>query len=165
MRMDDSNYEKNLEKKLIKNFKSMFHSKLGYEPIVISRNHKEINPEKNALKDIKAVSLDTLEEWFESLVPVREKTRVKIYTKRRYHDVVQIRMIFSYVARCMGYSLPNIGKSLKKDHSTIIHGLKTFRDLMETNVAFREKYEQVLVYLKQKSKEYDAKLLECGDQA
>lgn len=162
--MDEPSYEEKLEKKLIKSFKNTFHSKMGYEPIVISRTHKELDPSKSTLTDIKVVSLDVLKDWFKDLLPVKDGVRVKIDTKRRHHDVVQIRMIFCYVARAMGYSVTSIGKVLKRDHTTVVHNSHALKDLLETNLAYREKCQQVLEYLKEKSKEYDPKLLECSDQ-
>lgn len=162
--MDELSYEEKLEKKLIKSFKSTFHSKMGYEPIVISRTHKEIDPDKNTLNDIRAVSLDVLKHWFENILPVRDGERVKIDTNRRHHDTVQMRMIFCYVARAMGYTVTSIGRALKKDHTTVVHSLQTFKDLVETNLHYRERFQQVLEYLREKSKNYDPKLLECSDQ-
>lgn len=162
--MDESTYEEKLERKLIKSFKSMFHSKMGYEPVVISRTHKELDPSKNTLGDIKVVSLDVLKDWFKDLLPIKEGKRISIDTKRRFHDVVQMRMIFCYVARAMGYSVISIGKALKRDHTTVVHNSHVLKDLLETNLAYREKCQQVLEYLKEKSKEYDPKLLECSDQ-
>jgi hypothetical protein len=163
--MDESSYEEKLEKKLIKSFKETFHLKMGYEPIVISRTHKDLDPSKSTLKDIKAVSLSVLKNWFKDLLPFYNDKRVKIDTNRRHHDIVQIRMIFSFVARAMGHSVTSIGHSLKKDHTTIVHYSQTLKDLLETNIAYREKCQQVLEYLREKSKEYDPKLLECSDQA
>lgn len=162
--MEELNYEEKLERKLIKNFKTTFYNKMGYEPVVISRLHKEIDPSKSTLKDIKAVSLDVLKEWFKDLLPIRNGERLKLDTKRRYNEVVQLRMIFCYVARAMGYSVTSIGKILKRDHTTIIHNSKALNDLLETNLAYREKCQQVLEYLKEKSKDYDSKLLECSNQ-
>lgn len=162
--MDDLNYEEKLELKLIRNFKSMFHAKMGYEPIVISRNHKEMDPENKQLADIKAVALPILKNWFRELVPVKEDKKLFINTKKRFTDLVQTRMIYSHVARSMGYSLNDIGKSLDQHHSTVIYSLHTFRDLMETNITFREKYQYALEHLKEKSKNYDPKLLECSNQ-
>lgn len=162
--MDELSYEEKLERKLIKTFKNTFYSKMGYEPVVISKTHKEIDPSKSTLKDIKAVSLSVLIEWFEDLLPIYQNKRLKIDTKRRFHDVVKIRMIFAYVARAMGHSTTSIGHYLKKDHTTIVHYSQTLADLLETNLVYRDKCQQVLEYLKEKSKNYDPKLLECSDQ-
>lgn len=162
--MDELSYEEKLERKLIKSFKSSFHSKMGYEPVVISRTHKELDPNKSTLQDIKVVSLDVLKDWFKDLLPFRDGKRIRLDTNRRHHDIVQMRMIFCYVARAMGYSVTSIGKALKRDHTTVVHNTHVLKDLLETNAAYREKCQQVLEYLKEKSKEYDPKLLECSDQ-
>lgn len=163
--MDESTtYQEKLERKLIKTFKSNFYSKMGYEPVVISRTHKEIDPNKSTLQDIKVVSLNVLKDWFKDLLPFKNGERVKIDTNRRHHDIVQMRMIFCYVARAMGYSVTSIGRILKRDHTTVVHNSRVLKDLLETNLAYREKCQQVLEYLKEKSRDYDPKLLECSDQ-
>jgi chromosomal replication initiation ATPase DnaA len=52
------------------------------------------------------------------------------------------------MAKKLGYTLTAIAKHLKKDHTTIVHYNKTFRNLMATSDLFNEKYNEVVVYIK-----------------
>ena len=41
-----------------------------------------------------------------------------------------------------------IGKSIKMDHTSVLHGLNTFRNLYETSDPFRQKYVKIINYIK-----------------
>jgi hypothetical protein len=162
--MNEITYEEKLELKLIGEFKRLFHRKMGYEPVVISRNHKEIDPEKKGHSDLKPVNLTTLKQLFEEITPFKNGTRMSLDSKKRYREIVQLRMIYCFIAKMMGHSFVRIGKCISRDHSTIIHNVNTFKNLMETNPQFIELYREVFQHVKQKLENYDAKLLECSHQ-
>ena len=162
--MNEIAYEEKLELKLIGEFKRLFHRKMGYEPVVITKNHKEIDPEKKGHSDIKPANLTTLKEWFEEITPFRNGTRMPLNSNKRYREIVQLRMMYCFIARMMGHSFVRIGKVLCRDHSTIMHNVDTFKNLMETDPQFTEIYREVFQHVKQKLENYDSKLLECSDQ-
>jgi chromosomal replication initiation ATPase DnaA len=85
-------------------------------------------------------------------------------SKKRYREIVQVRMVYCFIARMMGHSLVKIARSLSRDHSTIIHNIDTFKNLMETNPQFIEFYKEIFQHVKQKLENYDPKLLECSNQ-
>jgi hypothetical protein len=162
--MNEIAYEEKLELKLIGEFKKLFHTKMGYTPVVITKNHKEIDPEKKGPSDLKPVNLTTLKKWFEEITPLRHGSRMPLNSKNRYREIVQLRMMYCFIARMMGHSFVRIGKVLCRDHSTIIHNVDTFKNLMETNPQFIELYKEVFQHIKQKLENHDPKLLECSNQ-
>jgi hypothetical protein len=163
--MNEIAYEERLELKLIGEFKRLFYRKMGYEPVVISRNHKEIDPEKKGHSDLKPVNLRVLREWFEEITPFKNGARMPLDSKKRYREIVQVRMVYCFIARMMGHSLVRIARSISRDHSTIIHNVDTFKNLMETNPQIIELYKEIFQHVKQKLENYDPKLLECSNQA
>ena len=162
--MSEINYEEKLEFKLIGEFKRLFHRKMGYEPIVISRNHKELDPTKEGHYELKPVNLKSLREWFNEITPFKNGERLPLETRKRYRDIIHFRMIYCFIARMMGHSYVRIGKSLGRDHSTIIHSVETTKDLLETNPQFRQIYAEVFEFIKQKLVTNDSKFLECSNQ-
>jgi len=139
MLMSEINYEEKLEYKLIGEFKRLFYRKMGYEPVVISRNHKELDPTKDGHYELKPVNLKSLREWFNEITPFKSGER-------------------------MGHSFVGIGRALGRDHSTIMHNVQTTKDLLETNPQFRQIYSEIFEYIKEKIQKNDSKLLECSNQ-
>lgn len=129
------------EEKLIKDFKKRFYRKMGYLPIVIGT---ELN-----VKDAPFMSLEKLESYFEPFLPsLRNGKVLRITAKQRNREVVDLRIMFSYLARTMGYSLCEIGRHTHKHHSTIINHLDVFKALVETSDKFREKYKTIIKHIK-----------------
>jgi chromosomal replication initiation ATPase DnaA len=62
----------------------------------------------------------------------------------------------------MGYSLKELGGYMGgKDHTTVIHNINTFKNLYETEVAFKNKYYSILNQIK---KDYESSTMEYLDQ-
>jgi hypothetical protein len=57
--------------------------------------------------------------------------------------VVDARRIFYKILRDMGMQYTDIGRIHSKDHSTIIHAVKTFNDIYATDVDFRKAYRMI----------------------
>lgn len=163
--MNEITYEEKLEYKLIGEFKRLFYRKMGYEPVVISRNHIEIDPKNEKKYELRPVNLRILKQWFDEISMSRDDyKKTSIETKRRNREIVQLRMTYCFIAKAMGYSYVKIAKSLGRDHSTIIHNVNNFKNLLETNIQIRNLYKEVLDYIKEKIEKHDPKLLECSDQ-
>jgi hypothetical protein len=129
------------EEKLIKDFKKRFYRKMGYLPIVIGT--------QLSVKDAPFMSLEKLETYFEPFLPsLRNGKVLRISAKQRNREIVDLRIIFSYLARTMGYSLCEIGKYTNKHHSTVINHLDVFKALVETSDKFRDKYRTVIKHIK-----------------
>ena len=79
----------------------------------------------------------------------------KDFPKRRYIDFIDARKAFCYIA-CIKwnkeaihkYSLSEIGKIIAKDHSTVLHHYRTFKDRLSVDKKFKndffEKYGHLL---------------------
>lgn len=68
-------------------------------------------------------------------------TRTKLNGTNRKRECVDARMIYAYVLRhTLGASLTSIGGSINKDHTTIIHYLKTMENLLEVDREVARKY-------------------------
>ncbi len=63
--------------------------------------------------------------------------------RRRYNDIVNARMVYSYILRGLGYSLTQIGKSLGKHHATIINYLNNMEGYLHTDPSLRKKFDKV----------------------
>lgn len=63
--------------------------------------------------------------------------------RRRYNDIVNARMVYSYILRGLGYSLTDIGKSLGKHHATIINYLDNMDGYLKTDPVLRKKFDKV----------------------
>lgn len=151
-----SNYEILLENKLIEKFREEFYEKLGYYPTVIT---KTIN---KGQQEFKMMSLKELKTYFDPFLPVIYGKRTPLDSKSRKRELVELRHIFSYIARKMGFSLLTIGQFLNnRDHSTIINNLRVFDNLIQTDPDFREKYNIILQYIK--TKKHEPPTLEPAD--
>jgi chromosomal replication initiation ATPase DnaA len=74
---------------------------------------------------------------------------VDIRSKTRKREVVYSRFIYYHLMRYKlkkNYSLTEIGSFLKKDHSSVLHGLKQF-DLLINYDDFKYKYQKVILKL------------------
>jgi len=68
-------------------------------------------------------------------------TQTNLLMNNRKRECVDARMIYSYVLRhTLGASLTSIGMSINKDHTTIIHYLKTMEGLLEVDREVARKY-------------------------
>lgn len=63
-----------------------------------------------------------------------------IFANNRRRIAVETRMMMGSILRDMNYSLNEIGRYMKKDHSTIIHYVKTLDNLIESDQVLLKKY-------------------------
>jgi chromosomal replication initiator protein len=74
----------------------------------------------------------------------------KLGAKTRLREVVMARQLSMYLAKTYtNSSLKVIGDSFGgRDHSTVIHSLKTIQDLMDTDNLFKDKVNQLVKKVK-----------------
>jgi hypothetical protein len=133
-----------LEKKLITDFKKKFYKKLGYYPIVSTKVVEKQN-------DIPMLSLNELEECFMTCFSEILRKPNALRCKDRYRPIVDIRALFTHFARIMRYTYYGIGVHLGgRHHTSILHYNIIFNNEMETNLAFKNKYNRILSYIKEK---------------
>lgn len=154
--MDSKMYALQLEKKLIEQFRQTFYDKLGYYPMVVT----DVQVDSNYRLPL--MDLQDLQELFEPFLPYRYDRKLNLKSKSRYRELVELRNIYCFLARTMGYSLSTVGESLgNRDHTTVIHNVACFKNLMETDDSFRQKYITILTYIKQ---QYEPSIVEEFDQ-
>jgi chromosomal replication initiation ATPase DnaA len=79
------------------------------------------------------------------LQKIQDQTGVDLTTEfSRKQNFVELRFIFCKIGRDLGHDLKSIGRSIKRDHSTVIHSLKKFEDYYQTDRKFRELYESLI---------------------
>lgn len=154
--MDSKSYALQLEKKLIEQFRETFYEKIGYYPMVVTHVQVDSN------YSLPLMSLQGLQDLFEPFLPYKHDRKLSLKSKSRYRELVELRNIYCFLGRTMGYSLATIGESLgNRDHTTVIHNVGCFKNLMETDDAFRQKYLRILTYIKQ---QYEPSVMEESDQ-
>ena len=154
--MTSNENELEIEDELVKDFLKTFYKKLGYYPIVVTKNKRtqETPP--------KALSLEELESYFEPHLPTIYGKKQELKTRCRYRPLPELRFIFSQIARTMRYNLREIGTYLGgRDHTTIVHGLQTFRNLYETDERFKERYHQIVNEIR---KRHESSIVDNPDQ-
>lgn len=150
-------YASNLEKKLIDEFKERFREKLGYQPVVLTR--VVVDNEYH----IPIMDLGQLSAFFEPFLARHNNRKIHLFAKNRKREVVELRMMFCYIARQMMYTYASIGEYMRnRDHTTVLHNVATFKNLMETNEDFKERYTRIITHIKQ---QYESPTLDQPDQA
>lgn len=155
--MNTKTYARMLEKKLTEEFKEKFCEKLGYYPIVVTKVSTDADG-----NTIPVISLDALEDAFTAFLPERNGRIIHLKVHHRYREIVELRNIFCLIAKSMGYSLKRIGIHLgKRDHTTVIHNIKTCKDLLEHNSNFQETYKKIIKTIKNN---YESSAVELTNQ-
>jgi hypothetical protein len=142
--MNDSHYKAlEIERELITDFKMRFEETLGYTPIILTKY------ECNEFF-IPLMSLKHLAEYFDPFLPIQYDKKVTLFSKSRKREIVELRMIFCFLARSMRNSLSTIGNFLGgRDHTTVMYNVTTFTNLMETSSVFKNQFYQIINYINQ----------------
>lgn len=154
--MTTEDYKKKMENELVKAFIENFHEKIGYYPTVITDRNVKTNGNK-------VLTLSELETYFDRHLPTMYGKKVALSAKNRSRPMPELRFIFFFIARSMRYNLIEIGRYLgKRDHTTVIHGINTFRNLYETDERFKSKYYDIINDIKQ---DYESPIMDHLDKA
>jgi hypothetical protein len=86
--------------------------------------------------------MDPKNEMDELINIINNVLNLDIRKKTNERDYVDGRFIFANIMVNRGYSLVDLGKHIKKHHSTIIHYKKSCNDLLDTNPTFSVKYAE-----------------------
>jgi len=153
--MNPAEYKKKAEHDLITEFINRFYDKIGYYPTVVT-NHRITDD------GIITLTLPELEKYFEPHLPTFYNKKTKLQSKDRNRPLVELRCIFFFIARSMRYNLKQLGIYMGgRDHTTVIHGINTFRNLYETDPLFKDKYYLIINQIK---KDYEPSTLGTIDQ-
>lgn len=145
-----------LEKKLIDEFKEEFYKQVGYYPIVSTQLMQKNNV-------ITLMSLNELENYFVEFYPYKFGKTHNLRSKARFRELVDLRIIFTQIARTMNYTYYNIGRYLGgRHHTTVLNYSVLFKNLMETSHPFTDQYHNIYNFIKTKKNE--SSTLESIDQ-
>lgn len=133
---------------LIYDFMEKFRKQCGYYPTVITREAVVENKE-----GIKLLTMNELSDYFDDFLPSLYNKTLRLNTKLRNRSIVELRFMFCYIARSMRFTLTDIGKFLKRDHTTVIHALNMFHNLYQTDEAFRFRYTTIINSIKENQHE------------
>lgn len=75
--------------------------------------------------------------------------RKQLFARNRTRNVKEARfMCFVMMRHYTTMTLKAIGQVFKLDHTTIIHGITTHKNLMDTEDSYKERYEEMQFLLK-----------------
>ena len=74
---------------------------------------------------------------------IKEQLDIDIMEKSRFRHIVDARRIYSYILYKSGHGYTEIGKTLNKDHATIIHYLRHFKIHIEQSEVLKENLNQI----------------------
>lgn len=75
---------------------------------------------------------------------VTKITQQQLGQKDRHRSVTEARKMYCYfVKQKMNLSLKEIGDSIGRDHTTVIHNIEVFKDLYETDHHFKSRADKV----------------------
>tara|TARA_R110002124_G_scaffold72647_4_gene194518 strand:+ start:1319 stop:1843 length:525 start_codon:yes stop_codon:yes gene_type:complete len=74
---------------------------------------------------------------------INKELNIDIMENTRERTHVDSRMLYSLVLKKRGYSYSQIGRSIKKSHSTVIHYLRDIDVVMSQLPALRKTYERI----------------------
>ena len=95
------------------------------------------------------MSLTELKDCFEPFLPMLYGKKLPLDAKCRIREIIELRQMYFYLARSMGYKLVFIAYSLgKKDHTTVVHALNTFHNLLEVDEGYKNRFLTILNYIK-----------------
>ncbi len=91
-------------------------------------------------QDDQEISIDSIKQLVANHF---ELTIDKLHSKTRLREVVMARQLSMYIAKKFtDSSLKSIGESFGgRDHTTVMHSLKTVQDMMDTDELFKDKVE------------------------
>jgi len=87
---------------------------------------------------------DPFQELNELIVKVDKHFNCDISQNTRQREIVMARGAFFWLARnTTFYSLAKIGKSVKRDHSSVVYALKHFQSWIDQDVVFKSNFESL----------------------
>jgi len=89
------------------------------------------------------ISLELLEELIGPFLPVVYSNKLSLNSRGRYRTLVEVRIIYTSLAHNMGHPVQDIAKVLKKDRTVMLYYIKQFRNLMQTDPDFRDKFYEI----------------------
>ncbi len=76
---------------------------------------------------------------------INKKLKINIQDKKRDRDYAEGRFIYSYICtNYLGMRQVEVARAMKRNHATIIHGVKRTVELYEIDKEFKKKYDDIM---------------------
>lgn len=99
--------------------------------------HKEVKSEITlALRDVDFRNADTLHEIIEIVSEESGVPKGDLLGNSRTKFIARARQYAMWKCRDQGYSLQQIGHVFKRDHTTVIHGVRRIEEILNASVPF-----------------------------
>jgi len=94
------------------------------------------------IKNTKAIQAEMLFQEIEKFTGI---TKAELQSKTRLREVVDARIMYAYIMKSKTLlTLLKIGQQINRDHSTVIHYLRQFKNLQKTDKNFNLTYLKIL---------------------
>lgn len=94
------------------------------------------------IKNTKAIQAEVLFQEIEKFTGI---TKEELQSKTRLREVVDARIMYSYIMKSKTVlTLSKIAKIINRDHSSVIHHIKQFKNLQKTDKNFNMTYLKIL---------------------
>lgn len=113
----------------------------------ICTNQKDITVSDIQVPSVESGRPSAKESYDELLKPAEEVFDIKMNPYIRSREDVLVRVFVAYKMRERGYSYNEIGKVMNKNHSTIIHYIRTMEDFFAVPKAYRDILEKYKKYI------------------
>ena len=91
---------------------------------------------------------------FRQIAKNYDVSKIEMQSERRYQEIVKYRQFFSAFMRTEhSISLVEIGKQLRRDHSTIVNLLKKFEDYCSLDEKYANEYADFVYVMKKNTKD------------
>lgn len=103
------------------------------------------------IKKMATLKRSVIVEAYEALLKHLYVSDNEVRSTWRVRRLVVRRQIISYIlVRRYEATLTEVGRMMKRDHSTILYSCDVAEDLIETDRAFKRMYKESITYLKSK---------------
>lgn len=148
--MDTTEYTHMKVKTMITDFTKDFKEKTGLDITINLYGDNDIlstlpSPSE---KGYPMITLKDLEQIIIETVPFSMNAE-KFRSKSRLRKYVDVRTMFSHIARKFNFQYTTIGRYMHKDHSTIIHHQKKANALLQTDPTYFAIYSHISAKIKE----------------
>jgi len=92
---------------------------------------------------LKLACMIEIDEFLKAFIASHGVDEKDFKSSSRVRDLVDLRSVYCAVVKDLGdYTLSDIGKSINRNHATVIHAVKNYRTLEQFDKSLRNKYNK-----------------------
>lgn len=129
------------KKELINQFRSNYFRRFG-TVISVHETHEKpvVNPHDLNMEKLETIMLP----FMELTIDPKKRLYSTFINDCRIREFVELRMIYMKILFNIGYNLSEIGRYMKKDHSTVLYNISTCDNLIESDEKFQKLYYRIV---------------------